>query len=348
MIVGEAPGEEELQRGVPFVGQSGQALTQMLTEAGIIREQCYLTNVFMSCPPGNNIYAWCLKKKEADDAWTALGNPGKYPFTPLKAGAYVDPVYLNELLRLYGEINSFNPTVIVALGNTALWALSGAGGITKSRGTVVLVDTNGPRKYKVIPTYHPAYILRKWEDRPIVIADLMKAKRESLSPDYTRPTRTLWLEPSLDDIEKFAGNILCDAEYFSVDIETARGQITCIGFGTPTHAICIPFWDNRKLDLNYWSTAQDEIQAWHKVKAILQLPQIKLFQNGMYDIIWLWKKMGITVRGPIHDTMLLAHSMFPEMQKSLGFLGSVYTNEASWKHMRPRKRTQQKKGDIEE
>lgn len=347
-IVGEAPGEKEEEAGTPFVGQSGKELTHMLAEAGIIREECLLTNVLMERPPQNNLFAWCLKKKEADLAWQQLGNSGKYPFAPLKAGAYLSPTRLSEIQRLHSELVAFDPHVIVALGNTALWGLSGESGITKVRGTVVEADLiGGARKYKVLATFHPAYILRNWDERPIVVADLMKAKKHSASPTYTRPSRELWLEPTIDDIVEFARFFLSPANRISVDIETAHGQITCIGFGTKTHGICIPFVDYRKKGWNYWETLDEEVAAWKEVRKILHLPNTKLFQNGMYDMQWIWKKMGMFPHGEIDDTMLMHHSMFPEMKKSLGFLGSIYTDESAWKKLRPKKQTQQKKDDAE-
>ena len=57
-------------------------------------------------------------------------------------------------------------------------------------------------------------------------------------------------------------------------------------------------------------------------------------QNFLYDINHLWANYGITVPHATNDTMLLHHALQPEMQKGLGFLGSLYTNEASWKFMR--------------
>lgn len=347
-LVGEAPSEKELEQGVPFAGTSGEELTKMLAEAGIVRHESYLTTVFMTRPYENNILNYCLKKKEADDEWQRLGNPGKYPLAPIKSGAYIHPCRLGEVRRLHEELVALDPHVIVALGNVPLWALTGESGISKVRGTLVESTLiGGSRPYKILPTYHPSYVLRQWEERPIVVADLMKAQRESKSPDYERPERELWLEPTLEDIVTFARNYLQPATRISVDVETAYQQITCVGFGTRTHAICIPFVDHRKKGWNYWSTVGDEVKAWGLVKGIMELPNTKLFQNGMYDMQWFWKKMGMTVAGEIDDTMLLAHSMFPEMKKSLGFLGSIYTNESAWKKLRPKKTTIQKRDDAE-
>ncbi len=66
---------------------------------------------------------------------------------------------------------------------------------------------------------------------------------------------------------------------------------------------------------------------------VLEGPWPLLFQNGMYDLQYLYK-MGFRPRACLEDTMLLHHSLFPELQKGLGFLGSVYSNEAAWKLMR--------------
>lgn len=345
--MGDFPSYYDNKYGRVFVDEAGKELTRQLLDAGIIREQCLLLNVFQEVPPKENIYSWCGKKKDVDGLWAAAGNQGKYPFPPLKAGAYILPAHLAAIPKLYSTLIEFDPHVIVTLGNTAMWAVVGETGINKSRGTIVGVDIGGPRQYKVLPTFSPQYILNQWEHRPIVVADFMKALRESVTPTYSRPTRELWLEPTLEDIHDFR-TYLSTQPRCAVDIETWMGQITCIGFGTRDKAICIPFLDTRKKGWSYWNSAADEIAAWNLVAGILSDPLDKVFQNGVYDMQWLWVKMGITPKGNIEDTMLLHHSMQPEMQKGLAFLGSIYTNEASWKKLRPKKLTTEKKGDSEE
>jgi hypothetical protein len=62
----------------------------------------------------------------------------------------------------------------------------------------------------------------------------------------------------------------------------------------------------------------------------------KVFQNGLYDIHFLWRKYGIAPARCEHDTMLLHHALHPEMLKGLGFLGSLYSTEPAWKLMRPK------------
>jgi hypothetical protein len=79
---------------------------------------------------------------------------------------------------------------------------------------------------------------------------------------------------------------------------------------------------------------------------VLNSDQPKIAQNGLYDLNILWRSYGITVRNFEEDTMLLHHALQPESEKGLGFLGSVYTDEASWKMMRTKSKvTKFKKED---
>ena len=345
-IVGEAPGETEEQLGEPFVGSSGQELTRMLRDAGIVRQDCYITNVFLDRPPYNNLHAWCISAKETKGAWLESRErlyadypeipwPVAYNWPYLEKGKYVHPQYLPEIYRLQSELQAVRPNIIIALGNTALWALTGHGAISKFRG----VATTGHLLpgIKIIPTYHPAAVLRTWEHRVICVADFIKARREAEFTDVRRPAREVWVEPTLQDLYEFERRYLAEHTLESIDVETALGQITCIGFAPNKEvAISVPFWDSRKPDWNYWETEAEELAAWAWVSARCGSPVEKLFQNGLYDLQYIWRAHGIRVRNCAHDTMLMHHSLQPELEKGLGFLGSIYTDEASWKVMRPR------------
>lgn len=87
---------------------------------------------------------------------------------------------------------------------------------------------------------------------------------------------------------------------------------------------------------SYWPTAEAEVLAWRFVRRVLSLPMPKYGQNTLYDINFLWTRYGITVENYEDDTMLMHHALQPESLKGLGFLGSVYTNEGSWKLMNRR------------
>lgn len=187
---------------------------------------------------------------------------------------------------------------------------------------------------KVLPTYHPQAVGYDWSLRPVVYADLTKAKREAKYPEIRRPVREVWVEPSITDLYAFEEHLI-NAQIISNDIENMGDMITCIGFApSPALAIVVPFYDPLKPGKNYWQTFEEERAAWNWVVKWLQCSIPKVFQNGLYDINVLWRTMGITVTNAEHDTMLLSHAQQPELPKGLAFLGSIYTDESSWKLMR--------------
>jgi uracil-DNA glycosylase len=135
MFVGEAPGADEDAQGKPFVGRAGQLLTKIIEAIGLKREEVLIGNVNRCRPPGN-----------------------RQP--TLEEAAICRPF-------LFREISAVKPDVIVVLGNTALRnLLETREGITRVRGK--FQDFRG---IKVMPTFHPAYLLRDpskkretWED----------------------------------------------------------------------------------------------------------------------------------------------------------------------------------------
>ena len=174
----------------------------------------------------------------------------------------------------------------------------------------------------------------------------MKAKRESAFAEIRRPARQVLINPSLEEIREWINQTLEQApRVLSVDLETAAGQITCIGFGrSRMSAMVVPFWNPASPQGSYWPSPAAELEAWRLVELLLQSKIPKLFQNGMYDLQYI-TKMGLKVSACLEDSMLLHHSLFPEMKKGLGFLGSVYTNEPAWKLMRVEKADTEKKDE---
>lgn len=330
-ILGEAWGEAEERLRLPFQGPSGYELNRMLKEAGIERSDCILGNVFNLRPtPTNDIENLCGPRSAVS-----------HDLPPLRQGKYILDKYLPEVERCLDEINSENPNLILALGNTAAWALLADPRISKIRGTVALGNTG----HKVLPTYHPVAVLRQWELRHVTVLDFMKARRESEYPDVRRPQRFIYVPDTISEIWNYYHEHLLTARTISVDIETAAEQITCIGFA-PSHSSClvVPF-SHPARGGNYWASLSDELAAWNVVRTILGTSVPKVFQNGLYDLHYIWRRYGIVVNGAGEDTMLLHHALLPESEKGLGFLGSVYTNEPAWKLMRKRTKEHFKKED---
>lgn len=321
MFVGEAWGEEEERQGQAFAGPTGSILHGLLRQAGIEKSACYFTNVFNLRPRGNRLDSLLTGKADAI--------PG---YRPVTSGKYVHRQYAGELERLQSEINHIRPNLIVALGNYALWALCKKSGIKRYRGSPL---TTFDGKWKVLPTWSPASVLKQWEIRIIMLADISKARREMDFPEVRRPQRFIYMQPSLQDIEDFYHQFLRHQPFISCDTETKDQTITEVGFGTADgkHCLVIPFWDRTARDGNYWPSLQEELAAWKWVRHICTHHAL-IGQNFAYDMQYFWRTARIPCPYFLGDTMLLHHALQPELEKGLGFLGSIYTNEPSWKFMR--------------
>jgi DNA polymerase len=141
MFVGEAPGADEDQQGEPFVGRAGQLLTKIIEAINLKREDVYIANVIKCRPPGN-------RAPEADEVATCE------PF-------------------LFRQIDAIRPRIIVALGTHAAHALLKIDTpISKIRGRVH--DFRGG--IKLIPTFHPAFLLRSPERKRDVWEDMKKVR----------------------------------------------------------------------------------------------------------------------------------------------------------------------------
>ena len=164
MVVGEAPGVEEELKLQPFVGASGQELDRMLRDAGIMRSEAFVTNVSKVRPPSNDINNFIAKSKAQVTARHVR-----------LRDKWVTPEIWEGVKLLEAEIKTVKPNMILALGNTAMWALTGKWGIKKWRGSMLVSDLD--LSTKVIPSYHPAAVLRQWDTRQHAVIDFRRAGR---------------------------------------------------------------------------------------------------------------------------------------------------------------------------
>ena len=142
VFVGEAPGVEEDVRGKPFVGPAGKLLTDIIKAMGLTREEVYICNIVKCHPPGN-------RDPGPDEIGTCL------PF-------------------LKGQISLIKPEIICTLGRVSAQALVGKDfKITRDRG-----QWQGFCGIPLIPTYHPAYLLRYPQAKRQVWEDMKKVMRE--------------------------------------------------------------------------------------------------------------------------------------------------------------------------
>ena len=142
MFIGEAPGEEEDRTGRPFVGRAGKKLDDMIKAMGLTRDEVYIANILKARPPDNR--------------------------TPLPDEVEKCAPFLAQQIRI------IRPSVIVALGGpSSKFLLGTTTGITRLRG-IWGTYTDGEITVSVMPTYHPAYLLRQYtqENRRLVWSDL--------------------------------------------------------------------------------------------------------------------------------------------------------------------------------
>ncbi len=144
MFVGEAPGADEDEQGVPFVGRAGQLLTKMIIAMGLSREEVYIANIVKCRPPEN-------RPPQPDEITSCQ------PF-------------------LLKQIEAIRPKIICALGSFASQTLLGS--------TTRISDLRGQfhdfHGIRLMPTFHPAYLLRNPVEKKKVWEDLQKIMKELL------------------------------------------------------------------------------------------------------------------------------------------------------------------------
>ena len=321
MIVGEAPGEREVAEGQPFVGYSGQELSKMLQEAGIMRSACFITNVVRIRPPGNDINSFIAQRK-SDISAQHIMLRDKFVLPAVRDGF--------ELLKR--EIEMCQPSVIIAFGNVALWALTGQWGITSWRGSVMECDLPLALDYKlkVVPTYHPSTIMRQWSWRQIAIHDLRRAVTQSKFRGIIRPDYKFVIRPDYSTVVTILHQLyqqVCERPgKLSVDIETRAGHIACVGIAwSPTEALCIPLMCVERAD-GYWPVEHEAAIAYALYKLLTHPNAEVIGQNFSYDMQYFVRHL-LFLPNLRRDTMLAQHSMFSNMQKGLDFLSSMYCEE---------------------
>ncbi len=152
MLIGEAPGAQEVLQGQPFVGKAGKNLDEFLKILGISREALYVTNVVKYRP-------------------TKAGKTGR-PVNRTPGNGEIK-AFLPYLLA---EINQVRPNIIVTLGNTPLFALTGQKNIGQVHGTKMSITVD-QQPYTLYPLYHPAAVIYNRELKDVYLQDVAGLKQ---------------------------------------------------------------------------------------------------------------------------------------------------------------------------
>jgi len=200
-LVGEGPGEWEERDEANFVGRAGEMLDGCIAEAGLVRAECWVCN---------SVRCRCVN---------AAGKNRKPTMPEIDAcrGYLVD------------ELRAVQPEVIVALGEVAMTALIGKqmGGITEHQGRVVRSDEFNAW---IVPTFHPAYALRKYAQRHWIVAALKLAAEVLEHGPRTQTQTHVTVIRTLDDLMAMQADVLSYDE-FAYDWESKGNHLTkSLGF----------------------------------------------------------------------------------------------------------------------
>lgn len=317
-IVGEAPGSDEVLGGQPFIGPSGKLLRLVLEHSGITTQSVFFGNICQHQPPDNAIENF---------AWDS-------------------PEITSGIAQLEQDLAHFAPNCILALGRTAFRYFHPAkcyqGKPNKGNPTgyvipiqdwrgSVFVGTGG---YKTVAAFHPAYILRAFNDIPYFRSDVARAVRHSAFRDLRATERTGLLRPALADVLSFLQRLRANHTPASFDIEgysDALGVTMLSICDTPTSGIVVPFW----LDgTPYWSEDEEAI-VWAALSGWLADPLApKKGHNLLYETSVLGWRHSCVIDGIVSDTMFKHWEVFNELEKSLAVATSIWIEEPYYKDER--------------
>lgn len=328
LLVGEAPGKEEVEQGRPFVGQSGQELWRALGAAGYRRSRFGITNAILCRPPENKLDRVLSDLKRENKKRVAAGQEPRP--TPM---ACCQP-------RLAREIAAF-PKVI-ALGAVALQAVTGhASSIMDARG--------GPLELpglRVMPALHPAFVMRSKRWRTAFRADLSRGIRWFTSGLAWKDPEILY-NPAPEALIAFLRSPA--AEGFRVfDVETGmaypaqevyeatKDPLKIIGIGDHRRVASITFI--RKDGSHPYDPAAEAKIRWI-VSDWISSPMMKKagWNSGSYDRMVLestLKSFACRLRAHL-DGIGLHKLAEPELPHGLGYAGSIHTDIHAWKAGKP-------------
>lgn len=292
LLVGESPGDTEEREGVPFVGDSGQILRNVLGRAGMFPDDVRLANLSNFRPAGNKFEL-------------LIGS------AELKMG----------IAQLHEYIRAHPPNVIGALGAKPLEYLTDKKGIHQWRGSIL----EGYNGVKVIPTFHPSAVLRDRTLYPTFDQDIRRIVSDSEFKELRLPIRNFVINPRGVELEEWV-NKLCQAEYLGTDIETVRDSthILCIGFAPSPDLAVVIVNDN---SLHYHQCVQRILASQAK-----KIFQFGTFDNEQIRLNDLLEANMFVCNNYYWDTLVAQHVMWPELKRSLAYLTSIYTREPYYKH----------------
>lgn len=304
MIIGDYPTEKDLVSRQAFSSYDGALLKSFLNENNFRFNDAWKTTYIKGEIDKEAVRLFLKNKKK------------KVPFNCEGIDTY------KELLL--EEMKKLKPRVCLAVGELALNFLTGEYGVGQFAGSVLplkpeIAMKTGLYTTLVVPILHPRDLNKQYKMRFPTRFFIGRAIKY-LSNRYVDPAKkyVTWVAKRQGDLRDYLNRQVHKAKYYTSDIETFRGFITCAGFCFDgKEAVSVPLLDEKIPIKERAAMFRMVLRVWES-----KLPLIG--QNFAYDD-WVNSYFGIQMGNIYDDTMLLAHSMYPELPKNLGFLTSIYT-----------------------
>ena len=306
-VIAEAPGRNEVAQGLPLVGGAGNILWKAIrTHAPEVkRHECYVTNVV---------------KRQVQFGVDDTGN--RKPVGKHELVAWQD-LLMWELRHLP------NLQHVLLLGNYAVEALCGKKGITSWRGSVL--ETNvGNRDITAVCTFNPAFCARDPMAHIIFDMDIGDKLRPVVLGNYKPHDISTHINPTHKQAVDYIRMCQASRDPVASDIEVISNETACVGLAISPHdAMCIAF---RNETTNVY-TVYEEGDIRRRLQQLYRAPSTRMvWQNGGFDMAWLWFKDRICCGPAYSDTMLGHHVLYPTMPHDLGFIVKQYTMHPYYKN----------------
>ena len=301
VIIGEAPGQAEKDKQIPFSGGSGAVLWTVLRKSNVDRTISYYTNV---------------SKRMVGDT--------KIPSNELEVWKTL----------LHWELKQLpNVRYVLILGARALDACrdfmdtDSTAGVSLWRGSVV-TGKIGDKPVHFVITYNPAHIIREPKFEVTFRMDVAKLRRV-VDGKFKLYEIEAHINPSPKEAVEWI-DMMQDAKVpISYDIEVVSDETACIGLTDNNYrGYCINY---RTQNANRFSLREERI-ILQRFAQFFADPNVELVaQNGIFDAAWLWYKDGIRVHRTWFDTLLAHHTLYSSLPHSLAYLTAQYTDHPFYK-----------------
>ena len=313
-VVGDPVDAQEIIEQAPFTGVNYKQFNRLSSAINVPRHEMYLTN--------------CTKVP-----FRRSKTKSGYEYSKLMSSkGYRSPDFYKLQEKLIDEISLCESNIIICSGITATTLLlddPSIDSITKYRGSVYRCDDilhlKDKLKGKLIlityslfdcsPRINPINFY-------VLINDFNKALDLYDDPSLIDVKPIIHINPTFTDIMNYLDRV-DEVKETSVDIEATPKYITCIALTvSPIEGMCIPFMNNSG---NMWTPLQ-EAQIWYRISLIMEDESIgKIFQNGMFDTMYMLRTLDIKINNFIFDTMIAQHICWTDLPKGLDFLVSTYS-----------------------